>query len=195
MSRYFPHPLYAEDQPYAHAILTSHVLHRGLQVGALLGSTGGLSYSTYRYFRPTAAASSAPAALRFRYLFLPWTLRATGIGATAGLGLLTLGLTSRMWGREEIEWQDRAWRLLENEGQMSTDDWSLGGMVIGGGLALLAARKGATVSKSGPMAVVGAAGLGSLVGTVGSVEWRALRRTSITHEESEPGSNKRELEQ
>ena len=36
-SRYFPHPEYAEDQPYAKAILTYHVLCRAFQSGAVIG--------------------------------------------------------------------------------------------------------------------------------------------------------------
>ncbi len=100
-----------------------------------------------------------------------------------------------MWGREEIEWQDRAWRLLENEGQMSVDDWSLAGMAVGVGLAVLAARRGAIVIKNRPMAVIGAAGLGSLAGTEGSVEWRALRRTKVRHEKAGAELGKRLLEE
>ncbi len=206
MSRFFPHPPYAEDQPYAYTILTTHVLHRGIQAGALLGATAGLSYSTYRYFRPaatataatTTASSAAAMPQKFRALILPTTLRSTGIGATFGLSLIAIGLEARMWGREEIEWQDRAWRLLENEGQVSVDDWSLGGMAVGVvGLALLAARRGAVAIKRRPMAVVGAAGLGSLAGTVGSVEWRALRRrrTGVGHEKPASGLGKRLLEE
>lgn len=177
MSRYFPHPEYAEDQPYARTILTTHVLHRGFQLGAFLGCVGGLSYSTYRYLRPTVPPAPAPQPT-FRNLFLPTTLRVTGTGATAGLGLMILGVTARMWGREEIEWQDRAWRLLENEGQMSTDDWSLEGMAIGVILAILTARRGMIAIKNRPLAIVGAAGVGSLIGTESSMEWRAFRRTS-----------------
>lgn len=82
---------------------------------------------------------------------------------------------------------------------MSVDDWSLAGMAAGVGLAVLAARRGAIVIKNRPMAVIGAAGLGSLMGTEGSVEWRALRRTEVRHEaggaESKPESGKRLLEE
>ena len=76
---------------------------------------------------------------------------------------------------------------------MSTDDWSLDGIVVGVALAVLAARRGAIIIKNRPMAVIGAAGLGSLAGTSGSVEWRALQRTSIRHEKDAPGPNKRLL--
>ena len=193
MSRYFPHPLYAEDQPYSRTILTTHVLHRGFQVGALFGSIGGLSYSTYRYLRPLASSTTPHPGIR--NVFLPTALRSTGIGATAGLGLMALGVTARMWGKEEIEWQDRAWRLLENEGQMSTDDWSLEGMAAGIALAILAARRGIIVIKDRPMAVIGAAGLGSLMGTEGSMEWRALQRTPVRKEKDQAQAGERQHEE
>ncbi|VUC22667.1 unnamed protein product, partial [Clonostachys rosea] len=38
MSRFFPHPPYAEDQPLYHTILTTHVLTRGLTTGSIIGS-------------------------------------------------------------------------------------------------------------------------------------------------------------
>lgn len=72
---------------------------------------------------------------------------------------------------------------------MSTDDWSLEGMVVGVGLAILAARRGVVVIKNRPMAIIGAAGLGSLTGTEGSVEWRALMGTSFRHDK-EKGKGK-----
>ena len=75
--------------------------------------------------------------------------------------------------------------MLENEGQMSTDDWSLDGIVVGVTLAILAARRGMIVIKNRPLAMVGAAGLGSLIGTEGSMGWRALRRTS-TRRDKDP---------
>ncbi|CAH0029296.1 unnamed protein product [Clonostachys rhizophaga] len=58
-----------------------------------------------------------------------------------------------MYGREEIEWRDRSWRLLENEGQLETDDWTYAGMVAGP--AVLAATKG-----------------GALGGMLGYMTWR-----------------------
>jgi Protein of unknown function (DUF1757) len=181
MSRYFPHTAYAEDQPYPHTILTTHVLHRGFQAGALLGCTGVLSYTAYRRYvqPPKEAIRASSAAQGMRNTLLPNTLRATGIGATAGAALMGAMLVPRMWSKEEIEWQDRAWRLLENEGQMSVDDWSLEGMLVGVAAAVLAARRGLIVIKNRPMAVVGAAGLGSLSGTEGSMAWRALKGTSV----------------
>lgn len=49
------------------------------------------------------------------------------------MGVVAVMLAVRMKGREEIEWQDRSWRLQENRGQLEVDDWSIGGMLLGGG--------------------------------------------------------------
>jgi hypothetical protein len=68
-----------------------------------------------------------------------------------------------MWGREEIEWQDRAWRLLENKGQVECDDWTYPGM-LGGALA------GSRLP--GWKAKFGAVGLGSVAGMMGYMAWR-----------------------
>lgn len=83
-----------------------------------------------------------------------------------------------MWGREEIEWQDRAWRLLENEGQMGVDVGSVGGMV--GGLVVLGvgALRGRGVrgwgGRLGVRGVVGAMGVGSLGGVGAWMGYRSL---------------------
>lgn len=78
-----------------------------------------------------------------------------------------MALLGRMQGRENIEWKDRSWRLLENEGQLETDDWTYIGMAVAP--AVLVARKGPNL---GWRSYVGAAGLGSVVGMVGYMAWR-----------------------
>lgn len=35
---------------------------------------------------------------------------------------MAVAVPARMWGREEIEWQDRSWRLLENKGQVEWEE-------------------------------------------------------------------------
>lgn len=60
-----------------------------------------------------------------------------------------------------IEWQDRSWRLLANNGQNLTDKWSLGGIIIGGALGGVASRK---FKISLPKAVAGSASIGCLAG-------------------------------
>ena len=44
------------------------------------------------------------------------------------------GLPAYMHSKTSIEWKDRTWRLLENEGQMEVDDFSSVGF-IGGAVA------------------------------------------------------------
>jgi len=77
-----------------------------------------------------------------------------------------------MWGREDIEWKDRAWRLLGNEGQKECDDWTYGGLVIGAILG--GTRRGAFgIKEARPWrAFVGGAGIGSVLGMVGYMGYR-----------------------
>jgi hypothetical protein len=70
-----------------------------------------------------------------------------------------------MRGREEIEWQDRSWRLLENEGQLETDDWT----VVGAGAGAIL---GANVAGLGWRGPVGGMGLGTVGGMLGYMAWR-----------------------
>jgi hypothetical protein len=71
-----------------------------------------------------------------------------------------------MWGREEIEWQDRSWRLIENKGQVECDDWTYSGMAIG---AVASAVRGKGLGWRGG---VGSIGLGSVGGMLGYMGWR-----------------------
>lgn len=71
----------------------------------------------------------------------------------------------RMREREEIEWKDRSWRLLENKGQIECDDWTYTGMVAG---AVTSARDGT----SGLKGAVGKVGAGSVVGMLCYMGWR-----------------------
>ncbi|KAJ0415781.1 hypothetical protein BJY00DRAFT_317480 [Aspergillus carlsbadensis] len=152
MSHFFPKAAYAEDQPLATTILTTHVLYRGFQTGALLGPLGRAALS----LRTKAPLTSTS------------LLRAAGTGSVVGTGILSVMLIGRMWGREEIEWKDRSWRLLNHRGQVAVDDWSQVGGVLGAGLG--AARGGL-----GWRGVVGAGGVGSLVGVVGCLGYRFVQ--------------------
>jgi len=82
-----------------------------------------------------------------------------------GLGLFTVALPMRMLGREDIEWKDRSWRLLENKGQVECDNWTYAGMAAG---AVAAARGGAL----GWRGAVGKVGAGSVVGMLGYMGYR-----------------------
>lgn len=151
-THYLPHPPYAESQPYAHLILTTHVLSRGFQSGALLGSLLG----TARHL----------ATHRSTALLLPPLLRSTALGGALGVAAMAVAVPVRMWGREEIEWRDRSWRLLGNRGQVECDVYSAVGAVVGAG-AVGAGKRG-----GGWRGMVGGAGLGGWVGVVGYMGWR-----------------------
>lgn len=68
----------------------------------------------------------------------------------------------RMYGRDEIEWRDRSWRLLENKSQVAVDDWTYLGMLVGAATSVGKRNLGWRV-------VVGRIGVGSLLGMGGGV--------------------------
>lgn len=159
-----PHPAFAEDQRHSKTILTTHVLHRGFQTGALLGLTYGslrAALNARKARLPATTATTAAAPLPRAGTTI---LRGIGYGALAGTGAMAVALTARMWGREEIEWQDRSWRLQENTGQMEVDDW---GAVAGVGGAALAGARAPRGEAVGLMRIVGGVGAGGLVGVAG----------------------------
>jgi len=53
----------------------------------------------------------------------------TGVFAQIATGLMAFAVPGRMFGREEIEWKDRSWRLMENKGQLEVchTHWQLNG--------------------------------------------------------------------
>ena len=61
--------------------------------------------------------------------------------------------------REEIEWKDRSWRILENHGEVKTDWVTLGAAGTGAVGALIAARSGRVPITVGN-AMLGGAGVG-----------------------------------
>ena len=84
------------------------------------------------------------------------------------MGALEIALLGRMKGREEVEWQDRSWRLLGNRGQQELDLWGYGGGVAGG-LGWVVLRKVRPVGWGGWKAGVGSVCLGNFVGCVGEI--------------------------
>ncbi|KAE9365106.1 hypothetical protein N431DRAFT_430631 [Stipitochalara longipes BDJ] len=159
MSRLWPHPPFAEDQPLARTILWTHVLTRAATVGSMVGTGVGASLLVLRQFKvirqrvPPATVAST-------------LLRSSGTGAVVATGLLCIGLPVRMWGREEIEWQDRSWRLIENKGQVECDDWTYVGLAAG---AIAYGIKGNGLGWRG---LTGSIGLGGVSGVVGYIGWR-----------------------
>jgi hypothetical protein len=167
MSRYFPQAAYAEDQPLAHTILTAHVLTRGAQVGAGVGlGIAGIRAAVAS--RSSSEAATATTVVLTRPSLTGRMLRGAGVGTLSAMALMSLALAGRMRGRDEIEWKDRAWRLLANQGQLECDDWTYGGAAAG--LAAVALRP--SLRSLGWRAVVGGAGAGSVVGLIGYMGWR-----------------------
>ena len=171
--RWIPHTEYAEDQPMARTILTTHVLHRGFQSGAFVGVAWFLVQRGVSIARGTTTTP----ALQQRILLQ--LQRRAAIGGLWGVGCLTVGLTALMWNAQEIEYQDRSWRLLENEGQVECDKWSVAGSVLGlTGMGYLASRgrlspTALTAGRASPwVSALGSAGLGNLAGVLGYLIWR-----------------------
>jgi hypothetical protein len=176
MSRFFPHSLYAEDQPLARTLLTAHVLYRGFQSGAALGLFYGTSRVLVRDFRQgirTALVGGWPA-----------IQRSTGVGSLIGIGILAIGLPLQMAGKEEIEWKDSSWRLLESQGQLAVDDWTLAGTLVGLGSSALSRRQPAV--PLGWKMVLGRGALGSTVGLLGYFIWtKTIKGPTKSPSESE----------
>lgn len=181
MSRLFPHPAYAEDQPYAKTVLTTHVLTRGVTTGTVVGSTLFGARAFTAWIRPqkppvalSAAATAAPVTRQF--------LRSICVSTAWTLGLVGVGMVGRMWGREAIEWKDRSWRLLESQGQLEVDDWTYVGMGVGLAAWAVSLRRGrmppamtaAPAMGTGVQSTeaLGIVSLGSFMGMLGYMGWR-----------------------
>ncbi|KAF2100941.1 hypothetical protein NA57DRAFT_74538 [Rhizodiscina lignyota] len=166
-SLFLPHPAYAEEQEHARTILTFHVLRSGFVAGAtvsLMTATSSLLFSRIRHQTPLSLSS-----------FGRTSLIHAARGGPIGLALIGIVLVPYMHGREEIEWQDRSWRLLENRGQVECDWWLLGGSAVGAAAAPFVLRRnaGAVAGKAiqggvksigTATAVSGGASLGSVTG-------------------------------
>lgn len=163
MSRYFPHTSFAEDQPLAKTILTTHVATRAVTTGTIIG----MGITLTRQLIPSLRSKSTkPFATRL--------LATTSVSILYTLGICGVGLVGRMWGREDIEWQDRSWRLLESKGQVEVDDWTYQGMAAASATALVGKLRApeSAVATMGWKGLVGAAGLGSVGGVMGYMAWR-----------------------
>jgi hypothetical protein len=159
MSRFFPHAPYAEDQPLARTILTTHVVVRAITLNTIIATGITTTRQLIPFFRP-----KSPDALTF----LPRLVRSASTGTIAALGVGALMTFGRMRGREEIEWQDRSWRLLENPGQVETDDWT----AVGAGAGALIGANAVKGLGLGWRGAVGGLGLGTVGGMLGYMAWR-----------------------
>ncbi|KAH6689620.1 hypothetical protein F5X68DRAFT_73955 [Plectosphaerella plurivora] len=176
MSRFlFPVADYAEDQPLAHTILLTHILARSVTTGAVVGlGIFGAREAAARFYPSRASLPGLPKGAPITQPVLPRLARVAGTSVVWTIGFMAVGTVFRMWGREDIEWRDRSWRLLQNAGQVEVDDWTYPGMVIGAALGFTAAGRAQAgkVAAKGWKVVLGAVGLGSVAGTVGYMGWR-----------------------
>jgi len=162
MTSFIPNPPNSKDQPYAKPFLTFHVLRSTGTAGALFSV-------------PTAIASTFYLGPKTLSTFATRLLTHSFRGTLAGLAFGVIALEGRMWGREHIEWQERTSKLLRNKGQVEVDHWILGGEVVGGAAAIIAARRGLlpiVLKEKMGQTIVGAMGLGAVAGTGEYMIWR-----------------------
>lgn len=154
MASLFAQAPYAEDQQNAQAILYFHVAR-----------ASAMSFTFFSLFRLPitiirAQIRKSPVDMSATVVrTLQSSSRAFAIGSAVG-ALMTWG---RMRGREDIEWQDRAWRILGNKGEVQTDWATIGGIGAGAVAGAVAARRGVVPSSVGK-AMIRGAGAGSSVG-------------------------------
>jgi hypothetical protein len=154
MTSLFPHPVHAEDQPYARSILYLHVIR-----------ASAMSFSFFALARfPASLIAARYSKTPIDYsVILARTLKTTGRGLVLGTVVGAVMTWGRMRGREEIEWKDRSWRVLENNGEVQTDWVALGSASGGAVAALMAARRGRIRMPVGG-AVLGGTGVGMAAG-------------------------------
>ncbi|XP_037051056.1 uncharacterized protein LOC119084993 [Bradysia coprophila] len=158
ISQLFPMAELAEDQQFPRLILYTHVVHRmvNFSAGIAVISTG--ARLAYRKLRPPSDPT--------KYAILQQSFAKSLVSASSKSLLIApavgvIATTLVMRNKSLIEWQDRSWRLLANNGQNLTDKWSIGGMVLGGVVGTVVSRR---YKISLPKAVAGSAGLGCLAG-------------------------------
>lgn len=166
MTSLFPHPQYAEDQPYARSILYLHVMR-----------ASAMSFSFFSLFQfpiSVVAARSRKSPVDYNVV-LSRTLKTSGRGLVLGTAAGAVMTWGRMRGRQEVEWKDRSWRILENDGEVKTDWVTLGAAAGGAVGALFAARTG-TLPLSMGNAMLGGAGVGMAGGVPYMIASFALGR-------------------
>ncbi|KAK5942645.1 hypothetical protein PMZ80_005210 [Knufia obscura] len=97
---------------------------------------------------------------------IPTTVRSAGVGGAIGGLAMAVMVPGYMSGKEHVEWQDRSWRLLNNQGQVAVDNWSLAGVLFGITSPLFVTQFRSSDMLSWRM-LVGRAGVGSLAGVAG----------------------------
>lgn len=141
--------------------LTRHVLEKGWQAGAVVGTASLIPYAAFRHYRPRPGRDASVGAITQRGLTLLGRCASRGVPLAGVFEVLTL------WGRgvdqEGIE--DRAYRLHYNESQNRTDNFARSGLLVGGMIGCLA---GVSVTNA-----LGGAAFGTSVGILAHVStWR-----------------------
>ncbi|KZM18834.1 uncharacterized protein EKO05_0006618 [Ascochyta rabiei] len=150
MASLFPNTSYAEDLPSAHAILYLHVMRASAMTFSFLSlPLSGVTFLVSRLRRQPVTITTA----------LSRTLLNCGRGLVVGTVAGAAMTWGRMRGREEIEWQDRSWRLLENKGEVDTDWETMAATSAGAVAGVVAARRGVLPVSLGN-AALGGAGVG-----------------------------------
>lgn len=163
MDFFFAPAAYAEDQANSKIILGVHVLHRGFNLGSMLGIGASLATMTFQKMRSTSG-------LIHIYSPLSNTIQFASKGGIYGVGLGAIMLAGRMYDKDLIEWQDRSWRLLNHSTQIQTDEFSLVGAIIGYNLQTVYRS---TYPKA-PRALFGGAAMGSSAAIVAMLAYRAI---------------------
>jgi hypothetical protein len=164
LSSIVPRAEYAEDQAYYKSILTTHVLYRGFQSGAVLGV--GIGFARALILRRRGNPIKYPSTL----------LRSMGVWGITGTALMVVGLPIMMMNKENIEWRDRSYRLLANQPQEEVDNWTLAGSALGG---IATVARGTTTGPGAWKMVLGGIGAGNLLALGSLMLWRlAVRKES-----------------
>jgi len=127
MTTIFQQSQYAEDMPMstAYGILTSHVLMRGFATTGFVGAVLPLVASPLR----TWLGRPSPLPLLSR------VFRGAAVGGVGGTVFCAVSLGALMYGQPQIGWQDRSWRLRENQAQIAGDYGILAGGAAGAALS------------------------------------------------------------
>jgi hypothetical protein len=138
-----------------------------------------MSFSFFSFFQFPASIIAA----RYRKIPIGYdtviarTLRTSGRGLLFGTAAGAFMTWGHMRGREDIEWKDRSWRILENNGEVKTDWVTLSGAGAGALAGLVAARRGVVLMTVGH-AVLGGAGVGIASGVPYMIASFAMGRKS-----------------
>jgi hypothetical protein len=150
MDSLFTKEQYAEDQKNAHSILYLHVMRASAMSFSFVSLLGApVSLLVFRNRQQST----------YQKVLISRSLVYSGRGLILGTAAGALMTWGRMRGMEEVEWQDRAQRILDNKGEVQTDWETLGAAGIGAVAGVVAVRRGA-LPVSVAQAALGGAGIG-----------------------------------